>query len=352
MYRSILPHTLPKDYFRIIRMFSTKALSAARAVSPHAHATSTTQCLRMFSTSNIVNQKVGFVGLGNMGRHMANNLIKAGHEVTVYDINTTAAASLAEKGAKVANSPGEVASQVETVITMVPNSSHVIDVYEGEGGIIDSAKPGLQCIDASTIDPAASRQVHASATKKGLTFVDAPVSGGVGGAENGTLTFMVGGDDESFAKAKEVLTDMGKNIVHCGGVGTGEVAKICNNMCMGISMAGVAESFNLGAKLGIDKKVLADIINSSTGRCWSSDTYNPVPGVMEGVPASRDYEGGFGTALMLKDLGLATQAATANQAAIPLGNAAQAVYSTMTAHGYGKKDFSSVYAHLKGDRAE
>eukprot|EP01134_Creolimax_fragrantissima_P000466 CFRG0466T1 len=309
----------------------------------------TLTCRHLSSTKARLDS-VGFVGLGNMGGHMANNLIKAGHDVMVYDIKKSSVDRLVSLGATSASSPGDMAEQVSTVISMIPNSSHVIDVYEREDGIIPNAKKGLQCIDASTIDPAVCRRVHSNAIAKGLTFADAPVSGGVGGAEKGTLTFMVGGDEAVFEKAKVILQSMGQNIVHCGSVGNGQAAKICNNMVMAISMIGVSESFNLGMKLGLDEKVLANIMNSSTGRCWSSDTYNPVPGVIDGAPSSNDYKGGFGSALMLKDLGLATQAATANHTPIPLGSAAQSVYSAMIAQGYGAKDFSSVFAYIRGER--
>ena len=195
---------------------------------------------------------------------------------------------------------------------------------------------------------ACNSSTAAEAEKAGAVMVDAPVSGGVGGAEAGTLTFMVGGTDDAFERSKAVLEIMGANIVHCGGVGTGEVAKLCNNLVLGISMAGVCEAMNLGVQMGIDKKKLADIMNTSTARCWSSDTYNPCPGVMEGVPASRGYEGGFGSALMQKDLGLVMDAGKTMGAPLPMGASAHQLYSFMSAHGAGQKDFGALYEFLQG----
>eukprot|EP00123_Amoebidium_parasiticum_P015667 comp23098_c0_seq1/m.37107 comp23098_c0_seq1/g.37107 ORF comp23098_c0_seq1/g.37107 comp23098_c0_seq1/m.37107 type:complete len:329 (-) comp23098_c0_seq1:733-1719(-) len=302
----------------------------------------------MSSASANAAKKVGFIGLGNMGGHMAANLLKAGHSVTVYDIFPEATSKLAKQGAGVAECVAEIAQKSDAIITMLPSSPHVLGVYDIEQGLLNQSKEGTLLIDASTIHPGVARQVGSKAKERGLHFVDAPVSGGVGGAQNATLTFMVGGTKTAFDLAKPFLQTMGKNIVYCGAIGNGQAAKICNNMLLGISMVGVSEAMNLGIKLGLDKETLAGIINTSSGRCWSSDTYNPVPGVMPNVPASRNYEGGFGSALMLKDLGLASGAAHDVKASIPLGALAQQIYTTMCAHGYANKDFGAVYEFLAG----
>jgi 3-hydroxyisobutyrate dehydrogenase len=225
----------------------------------------------------------------------------------------------------------------------------VRDVYTGKSGVLESLRKGALCLDSSTIDPAVSRQVAAAVSAKGSDFCDAPVSGGVGGAEAGTLTFMVGADSAGvFQRALPVLQGMGKNVVHCGGVGTGEVVKLCNNMVLAISMIGVSEAMNLGSRLGMDRKLLAGILNTSTARCWSSDTYNPAPGVMPNVPASRGYTGGFGSALMLKDLGLVLDAAKGAGAPVPMGANAHALYQLMVAQGMGGSDFSAAFKFLGG----
>eukprot|EP01137_Pigoraptor_chileana_P019774 Opistho-2@81262 len=294
---------------------------------------------------------LGFIGLGNMGAHMARNLRNAGHSVVVYDVNPDAAAAFRQENTAattVAGSPADVAAAATgAVITMLPSSPHVREVYEGPRGIFSGARRGGLLVDASTIDIAVARDVCRKAADKGLKFVDAPVSGGVGGAQAGSLTFMVGGDEPTFAEAQSVLRLMGKNIVHCGPSGNGQVAKLCNNMLLGISMVGVSEAMNLGERLGMDTKLLAGILNTSSGRCWSSDTYNPCPGVMPNVPSSRDYEGGFGSALMAKDLGLAAGAAADCKAPIPLGALALQLYNLMCAQGYSKKDFSAIFKFLQ-----
>jgi 3-hydroxyisobutyrate dehydrogenase len=228
------------------------------------------------------------------------------------------------------------------VITMLPSSPHVRSVYLGEEGVLAGVARGVPLIDSSTIDPHTARDVAALAMKQGNPMADAPVSGGTGGAEAATLTFMVGATPELFGVVQPVLAKMGKNIIHCGASGNGQVAKICNNMLLAISMIGVAESMSLGVSLGIDPKVLAGIINTSSGRCWSSDTYNPYPGVMEGVPASRGYTGGFAADLMLKDLGLATDAAKQARQTVALGAMAQQLYQLFSARGSGAQDFSAI----------
>jgi 3-hydroxyisobutyrate dehydrogenase len=286
--------------------------------------------------------RIGFIGLGNMGAPMARNLLKGGHTLRVYDVVADNVAQLAADGAAVAASARDAAVQAEMLITMLPSSPHVRAVYLGEDGVIAGAGAGTTLIDSSTIDPHTAREVAAAAAARGLAMADAPVSGGTGGAQAGTLTFMVGAAPGVFEAIKPVLAQMGKNIVYCGTAGTGQVAKICNNLLLGISMIGVAEAMSLGVGLGIDPKVLAGVINTSSGRCWSSDTYNPFPGVMENVPAARGYTGGFGTDLMLKDLGLATEAARQAKQPLLLGGVAQQLYQMFSADGAGAQDFSAI----------
>ncbi|EGH46911.1 3-hydroxyisobutyrate dehydrogenase, partial [Pseudomonas syringae pv. pisi str. 1704B] len=230
----------------------------------------------------------------------------------------------------------------ELVITMLPAAAHVRSVYLNDDGVLKGISPGVPAVDCSTIDPQTIRDIAAVAARQGVVLGDAPVSGGTGGAQAGTLTFMVGGSAGHFAVLKPVLEQMGRNIVHCGDVGTGQIAKICNNMLLAISMIGVAESMALGNALGIDTEVLAGIINTSTGRCWSSEAYNPWPGIVETAPASRGYSGGFGAELMLKDLGLATEAARAAHQPVVLGAVAQQLYQAMSLRGDGGKDFSAI----------
>jgi len=291
--------------------------------------------------------KIAFIGLGNMGGPMARNLVKAGHALNVFDVVQRNVDALTAVGATAAASAQQAAAQAELVVTMLPSSPHVKSVYLGEGGVLAGVAAGIPLIDSSTIDPHTAREVAAAAAKHGNPMADAPVSGGTGGAEAGTLTFMVGAETALFEKIRPILANMGKNIAHCGGAGTGQVAKICNNMLLGISMIGVAEAMNLGASLGIDPKVLAGIINTSSGRCWSSDTYNPYPGVMENVPAARGYTGGFGSDLMLKDLGLATDAAKQAKQSVAMGALAQQLYQLWSAQGGGAHDFSAIINLLK-----
>lgn len=286
---------------------------------------------------------IGFLGLGNMGGPMALNLIKAGHQLTVFDLSQSATAQLVEAGATAAASPAAMAQgDAELIITMLPAAAHVKAVYLGEDGLLAHLKAGVRLIDSSTIDPLSAREVAAAAAKNGNPMLDAPVSGGTGGAAAGTLTFMVGGSQADFEQAHEILSAMGKNIVHCGASGNGQVAKVANNMLLGISMIGVAEAMTLGVSLGMDAKVLAGIINTSSGRCWSSDTYNPFPGVVDTAPAARGYSGGFGTDLMLKDLGLASEAAKQLGQPVILGALAQQLYQSFSAQGNGGLDFSAI----------
>ncbi|ACC74216.1 3-hydroxyisobutyrate dehydrogenase [Paraburkholderia phymatum] len=286
--------------------------------------------------------KIGFIGLGNMGAPMAHNLLKAGHTLNVFDLNPHAVQSLTAAGATAKETPKAASTDVEYVITMLPAAAHVRAVLAGADGILAGIAKNVTIIDSSTIDPASVTTFAELANLNGNTFVDAPVSGGTGGATAGTLTFMVGGSPTAYEHVKPVLQAMGKNIVHCGETSTGQVAKICNNLVLGITMAGVSEAMALGEALGIDPKVLGGIINTSTGRCWSSDTYNPFPGVIETAPSTRGYTGGFGTDLMLKDLGLATDAARLARQPIYLGALAAQLYQTMSSKGAGKLDFSAV----------
>lgn len=285
--------------------------------------------------------EIAFIGLGNMGGPMAANLLKAGHTLTVFDLDPAAVNAAMQAGATAAGSPREAAAQAELVITMLPAAQHVRAVYLGDDGVLAGVRSGTPIVDSSTIDPGTVRAVAEVAARKGNPMADAPVSGGTGGAQAGTLTFMVGADPELFERIRPVLLDMGRNVVHCGGLGTGQVAKICNNLLLGICMMGVSEAMALGAALGIDAGVLAGIINTSTGRCWSSDTYNPYPGVMANAPAARGYSGGFAADLMLKDLGLAAEAARQARQPLWMGALAQQLYQSMSQQGLGRLDFSA-----------
>ncbi|MCQ4261315.1 3-hydroxyisobutyrate dehydrogenase [Stutzerimonas stutzeri] len=293
---------------------------------------------------------IGFIGLGNMGAPMAHNLLKAGHQLSVFDLNAAAVESLVGAGALPVDSPTAIAQgNAELIITMLPAAVHVKSVYLGEKGLIASSREGVMLIDCSTIDPHSAREVAKAAAEHGNPMLDAPVSGGTGGAAAGTLTFMVGGSDADFDRAQPILAVMGKNIVHCGAAGNGQVAKVANNMLLGISMIGVAEAMALGVALGMDAKTLAGVINTSSGRCWSSDTYNPFPGVLENVPAARGYSGGFGSDLMLKDLGLATEAAKQVRQPVILGALAQQLYQSFSAQGHGGLDFSAIINQYRKD---
>ncbi|MDO7912394.1 3-hydroxyisobutyrate dehydrogenase [Pseudomonas monteilii] len=286
--------------------------------------------------------RIAFIGLGNMGAPMARNLLAAGHELTLFDLNQQVLGELAERGGQVRTSPKAAAADVELVITMLPAAAHVRSVYLGDDGVLAGIRPGTPALDCSTIDPQTAREVSQAAAAQGVDLGDAPVSGGTGGAAAGTLTFMVGASPALFDTLKPVLAVMGRNVVHCGEVGTGQIAKICNNLLLGISMIGVSEAMALGSALGIDLQVLAGIINSSTGRCWSSEAYNPWPGIVETAPASRGYTGGFGADLMLKDLGLATEAARQVRQPVMMGALAQQLYQAMSQRGEGGKDFSAI----------
>jgi len=285
---------------------------------------------------------VAFIGLGNMGAPMALNLLKVGHTLKVFDLMPAGMAALSEAGASAARSAGEAVAGAQFVISMLPASRHVEALYLGEDGLLPHIDPKALVIECSTIAPDSARKVAAAAQARGLSMIDAPVSGGTGGAAAGTLTFIVGGEAAALDRGRPLLEKMGKNIFHAGPAGAGQVAKICNNMLLGILMAGTSEALALGVANGLDPGVLSDIIAKSSGRNWATELYNPWPGVMASVPASNRYAGGFGVDLMLKDLGLAAEAALATRASVPLGELARNLYSLHSAAGHGKLDFSSI----------
>lgn len=291
---------------------------------------------------------IGFIGLGNMGGPMMRNLLKAGHKIKAYDVVAASVQAAAEAGAATVASPAEAAKGVDAVVTMLPAGQHVRQVYLGEGGVIAAAAKGTLLIDSSTIDVESARVVAKAAADAGHEMVDAPVSGGVGGAEAGTLTFMVGGPDAAFARAEPILQCMGKAVIHAGGPGNGQAAKICNNMILGISMIGTCEAFVLAQKLGLDAQKLFDISSKSSGQSWSMTSYCPVPGPVPTSPANRDYKAGFTAGMMLKDLKLAQQASAAAGAATPLGAAAESLYALFVNAGRGELDFSGIIKLIEG----
>ncbi len=290
---------------------------------------------------------IGFIGLGNMGGPMAANLVKAGHIVTGFDLNPVALEALAKTGGKVAASAADAVAGASVVITMLPAGEHVRTVYLHQGGLIDvvkDAKPLL--IDCSTIDVESARAVTASAEAAGMAMLDAPVSGGTAGAQNGTLTFMVGGADEAFARGKTVLEAMGKNIFHAGGPGAGQAVKICNNMMLAINMVGVSEGFLLAQKLGLDWGKLHQICATATSNSWALSNYCPAPGPVPAAPSNRDYAPGFAAALMVKDVKLSQAAAAATGSPTPLAAKALSFYQQVVDDGDGGKDFSVVFRWL------
>ena len=290
--------------------------------------------------------RIGFIGLGNMGRGMAANLVKAGHGVRAFDVAHAALAGAAEIGATRASSVTEAVAGAEAVVTMLQTGAQVREVYEGEA--FAAASRGAILIDGSTIDVASARAVGESAAARGLDMVDAPVSGGVGGALAGTLTFMVGGTVKGFAMAKPILAAMGKAVIHAGPAGSGQAAKICNNMLLGASMIATAEAFNLAMRLGLDAQVFFDISSKASGQCWSMTSYCPVPGPVASAPSNRDYDGGFMAALMLKDLKLAMAASQAAGASVPMGALAESLYQNFVNLGGALKDFSAIIKLLDG----
>ncbi len=293
---------------------------------------------------------IGLIGLGNMGAPMLANLLKAGHEVKAFDIVPAACEQAAAAGAAVAADAGAAASDVEMVLTMLPAGAHVRAVYTQS--VFDNVAPGALLIDSSTIDVATARKVGAMAAERGLDMLDAPVSGGVGGAEAGTLTFMVGGPDSAFARGLPILETMGKTIIHAGGSGNGQVAKVCNNMILGATMIAVCEGFTMAEKLGLDKQKLYDICSTATSSCWALNNYCPVPGPVPASPANRDYAAGFTAAMMLKDLKLAQSAAQDAGVATPMGAAAAAMYGLFCNAGNESFDFSAIIRMIRGESSK
>lgn len=286
--------------------------------------------------------KIAFIGLGNMGGPMALNLQKAGHTLSAFDLSAEACKKFAAEGLPIAASAAATVAGADVVVSMLPASAHVEGLYLGAEGLLEKIAPGTLVIDSSTIAAATSRKVAEAAATRGIAVIDAPVSGGTGGAIAGTLTFMVGGADADLERARPVLEKMGANIFHAGAAGAGQTAKICNNMLLGILMVGTSEALALGVANGLDPKVLSEIMRRSSGGNWALEKYNPMPGVMEASPASKGYAGGFGTDLMLKDLGLAQENAAAVRASAPLGGMARNLYAAHSLAGHGALDFSSV----------
>lgn len=285
---------------------------------------------------------IGFVGLGHMGLPMVSNLLKNGKRVCVFDTSQRAVGLAVQLGAVAEISVANLAKNADVVITMLPTPAIVRSVIGGPDGVISHAKHGALIIDCSTIDPQSARELETIAQASGKLLIDAPVSGGVPGAQAGTLTFMVGGAEEAFVAAKPILAAMGKNIVQCGGAGSGQAAKICNNLLLGVSTVAVSESMCLGVSLGLSPDVLAKIINTSSGRCWVSEVYNPYPGVVKTAPASNDFEGGFACDLMIKDLSLALDAANGAKQPLPMTALSKQMFEFASLQGSGAKDISSV----------
>lgn len=287
--------------------------------------------------------KIAFIGLGNMGAPMAHNLLKASYSVCVFDLVQTTMDSLEQAGATQAKSASDVVQGADVVISMLPAGKHVESLYIGDSGLISQLKAGCLVIDSSTIDAATSKVVAKELAKKSIHFIDAPVSGGVGGATAGTLTFIVGGKEQDYATALPILQAMGKNIFHAGDHGAGQVAKICNNMLLSVLMLGTSEALQMAIDNGLDPKVMSDIMLQSSGRNWTLELYNPCPDVLPNVPSSNHYQGGFMVDLMKKDLGLAMDTGLKSQSATPMGALAQSLYSIHSQQGNGQLDFSSIF---------
>ena len=292
--------------------------------------------------------KIAFIGLGNMGSGMCANLVGAGHEVRAFDLNADAVAAAVEAGATGAHSIADAVSECDAVVTMLPAGKHVLSVYFDAGGVAEHAVAGAVFLDCSTIAVEDARAAAKQARARGFDMVDAPVSGGVAAAAGGTLTFMVGGSDTGFARAKPILEAMGKTIVHAGGAGNGQVAKIANNMLLGISMIATSEAFTLAEKLGLDAQTFFDISSKASGQNWSMTSYCPAPGPVPTAPSNRDYEPGFAVDMMLKDLRLADGAAESVGADTRFGAMAKQVYETLSSDGLGEKDFSVIMQRLQG----
>ncbi|WP_426166102.1 3-hydroxyisobutyrate dehydrogenase [Sandarakinorhabdus sp. DWP1-3-1] len=289
---------------------------------------------------------IAFIGVGNMGGGMAANLAKAGHAVRAFDLSADAVARAVANGCTAVASAAEAADGADAIVTMLPAGAHVRAAYEGD--LFAAAAPHAILIDCSTIDVATAKSVGEAAAQRGLAMVDAPVSGGTAAADGGTLTFMVGGPDAAFAAAKPILDAMGKAVIHAGGAGMGQAAKICNNMILGATMVATAEAFVLAEKLGLDAQTFFDISSRASGQSWSMTSYCPVPGPVPTSPANRDYQGGFAAALMLKDLKLAVAAATTAGASVPMGAQAEALYQLFANNGGGGQDFSAIVKLLRG----
>lgn len=288
--------------------------------------------------------KIAFIGLGNMGGGMAANLVKAGHEVRAFDLSEEATGRARDNGAEVYPNVAEAVTGADAVVTMLPNGGIVESVYTGD--IFANAPPAALLLDCSTIDVATAKRVGAAAEAAGFAMVDAPVSGGIAAANGGTLTFMVGGSDEAFAAAQPILANMGKTVIHAGALGSGQAAKICNNMILGANMIATCEAFALADKLGLEAQTFFDIASKASGQSWSMTSYCPVPGVGPSTPADNGYQGGFATALMLKDLRLAMAAAKDAGAQVPMGERAEALYSAFAEAGNGGLDFSAIIKSL------
>jgi len=297
--------------------------------------------------------KIGFIGTGTMGQPMVRNLLAKGFTVVGYDVVPAALEAAVKLGAKACGSAAEAAKQADLVVTMLPSSSHVEAVYLGAGGVLEGVAKGRLCVDMSTIEPAVSRRVAERLRERGVRFIDAPVSGGVVGAEKATLAIMVGGEAADLEEARPALAAMGANIIHVGPVGSGEVAKLCNNLIAGVAMVAVSEAFRIAEGFGVDPKILTSVIAKSSGNTWAMEHGHPVPGMVATAASNRDYAPGFMTDLMAKDLGLAVNAARELRVPLSVAPAAQQVLRLASSHGYGRKDFSSVYAFLKpsSDRA-
>ena len=292
---------------------------------------------------------IGFIGLGNMGGPMAANLVAAGHQVVGFDVVPASLEAAVERGVTAAANAQEAAAAAPIAITMLPAGTQVREVYTGENGIIAAAPAGALLIDCSTIDVATARGVHQAVAAADRAMLDAPVSGGVAGAAAGTLTFMAGGGEEAFLRARPILEAMGRTIVHAGGPGNGQAAKACNNMILGISMIAVAEAFSLGEKLGLDPKIFFEIASKASGSCWAMLNHLPVPGIVETSAANRDFEPGFAAAMMVKDMGLSQEAAGQVGAATPLGAVAAALYGEFVDSGHGDLDYSAIIQLIRGD---
>lgn len=292
--------------------------------------------------------RIGFIGVGNMGGPMAANLVKAGHHVAAFDVAAAVVERAVQQGATAAKSVPEAVEGAEVVITMLPAGRHVREVYLGDGGVLTHAASGALLADCSTIDVDSARAVAAAAAERGIAMVDAPVSGGVGGAEAGTLTFMVGGEEAAFERFRPIAERMGRTIVHCGGAGNGQVAKMCNNMILGVSMIGVCEAFLLAERQGLDHQKLFDVTSKSSGQCWAITNYCPVPGPVPASPANRGFQAGFTADMMVKDLRLAQDAAQKVGVASTMGGTAQALFALFTNAGHGPKDFSGIIEMLRG----